>query len=441
MRKHINSETTKYQDELTEVLVLDDKPVVNSFNGITSDAVARAVAGASGEVPQVTESDNGKVLKAIYDEGGPAVEWGDAAPAVTVDQTYNASSTNAQSGTAVAGALSDIKQVPASTSADANKVLTVNSSGVPGWATAQGGGSSYTAGDGIKIANSQISADFSTVQKRLTFGSDFRFVGESKYYVDALANDSKWIPITANVACEFTFPGTAPNSAYGSGIGSTINSLQIVNSSGTVLATLATQSVSIPNQPMNSAMTTNVEIPAGNSGNYLRYHYAYANYMGQTEQGDISLDGSFDTSTPCYFVPYSGTLAVNFPAVPTILVDKANFGQQNQSTGHFYYSWSGRSNQAKYYELTISAVVPSGTAKAVVGFSGGTYVVPVAKAPSVLPSIFTGTGTSVVQFTAKGGNNISFGVNVIYYDASDNVIDSAAWGALAVPTLTVIQMN
>lgn len=56
----------------------------------------------------------------------------------TVDQTYNASSTNAQSGTAVAGAISGINQVPASTSSDADKVLKVNSSGTPEWAA--GGG-------------------------------------------------------------------------------------------------------------------------------------------------------------------------------------------------------------------------------------------------------------------------------------------------------------
>lgn len=64
-----------YQPTLTDKIVLDSVPTVNSLNGVTSDAVARAVAGASGEVPAVTENDNGKVLKAIYDEGGPAVEW------------------------------------------------------------------------------------------------------------------------------------------------------------------------------------------------------------------------------------------------------------------------------------------------------------------------------------------------------------------------------
>lgn len=77
------------QAVLTDSLVLDAVPRVNSMNFVTSDAVARAVAGASGEVPQVTEQDNGKVLKAIYDEGGPAVEWGDASPSLSAGTGIN----------------------------------------------------------------------------------------------------------------------------------------------------------------------------------------------------------------------------------------------------------------------------------------------------------------------------------------------------------------
>lgn len=78
LTKIINDENKSYRPVLTDKLVLDAKPTVNSFNAITSDAVARAVAGASGEVPAVEEGDNGKVLTAIYDEGGAAVEWADA---------------------------------------------------------------------------------------------------------------------------------------------------------------------------------------------------------------------------------------------------------------------------------------------------------------------------------------------------------------------------
>ena len=105
-------------------------------------------------------------------------------PGVTVDQTYSASSANAQSGTAVAGAIAGVKQVPTSTSADKNKVLTVNSSGNPVWensavpaskplvagsnititentndVTISATGSTYTAGDGIGITSGVVSAD------------------------------------------------------------------------------------------------------------------------------------------------------------------------------------------------------------------------------------------------------------------------------------------
>lgn len=110
IKKVINSSTKQFEPVLIDKLVLDAVPTVNSFNSVTSDAVARAVAGASGEVPQVTESDNGKFLKAIYDAGGPAVEWS-TVEVPTVDQTYNALSANAQSGVAVAEAVASVDKV------------------------------------------------------------------------------------------------------------------------------------------------------------------------------------------------------------------------------------------------------------------------------------------------------------------------------------------
>lgn len=109
----------------------------------------------------------------------------------TVDQTYDGTSTNAQSGVAVAEAIADVNQVPASTSSDSGKVLTVNAQGVPGWVTGGGGGGgaqanwteadpsdpSYiqnkpapktlTAGDGISVTESastiNVSADVSAL--------------------------------------------------------------------------------------------------------------------------------------------------------------------------------------------------------------------------------------------------------------------------------------
>ena len=58
---------------------------------------------------------------------------------VIVDQTYDATSTDAQSGVAVAQAVAGVNAVPSSTAADENKVLTVDGNGDPAWAVAQGG--------------------------------------------------------------------------------------------------------------------------------------------------------------------------------------------------------------------------------------------------------------------------------------------------------------
>ena len=57
----------------------------------------------------------------------------------TVDQSYNASSTNAQAGVAVAGAIANVRQVPSTTSSDNGKVLGVtDTSGTLGWVSAGG---------------------------------------------------------------------------------------------------------------------------------------------------------------------------------------------------------------------------------------------------------------------------------------------------------------
>ena len=241
--KVINSEEKQFRPVLVDKVVLDAVPTVNSFNSVTSDGVARAIAGASGEVPVVTENDNGKVLTAVYDAGGPAVEWGEAVtvdqtydatstnaqsgtavaeavggvaavPAVsstddgkvlkasydsvagtgsfswetqttpTVDQVYDASSTNAQSGTAVAGAIAGVNQVPASTSTDANKVLTVDSQGVPGWATpaAPAGGDSdeWWGGDPgtVTLSNKTVRLKFKNLNYDPRNDPDSTFTGK-----------------------------------------------------------------------------------------------------------------------------------------------------------------------------------------------------------------------------------------------------------------------
>lgn len=89
----------------------------------------------SNPVPNYTTSEDGKVLGVVDNSGTAELQW--VAPA-TVDQTYDASSTNAQSGVAVAEAIGGV--LPSITG-QASKVLAVNS-GATGleWVSAGGGG-------------------------------------------------------------------------------------------------------------------------------------------------------------------------------------------------------------------------------------------------------------------------------------------------------------
>lgn len=90
-------------DEVPAVTSSDDGKVLKaSYSGGTG-SYAWSAEPTVDEVPAVTSSDDGKVLKATYSGGTGSYAW---AAAPTVDQTYNSSSTNAQSGVAVASAIS-----------------------------------------------------------------------------------------------------------------------------------------------------------------------------------------------------------------------------------------------------------------------------------------------------------------------------------------------
>ena len=91
-------------DAVSGALTVDEVPVLNSLNPVSSDGVARAVIQAGAELPTRGSSDTGKVLTVKNSDGD--LEW-DAPAMPTVDQTYSASSTNPQSGVAVAGAIAD----------------------------------------------------------------------------------------------------------------------------------------------------------------------------------------------------------------------------------------------------------------------------------------------------------------------------------------------
>lgn len=116
-------------------------------------------------VPSATSGDAGKVLT-VDAQGNPG--W--VTPSsVTVDQTYNASSTNAQSGVAVAEAIAaipapSVDEVPDVTSSDDGKVLKATYSGGQGsYAWGNDSDTTYTAGNMIAIdANNSNAIGVST---------------------------------------------------------------------------------------------------------------------------------------------------------------------------------------------------------------------------------------------------------------------------------------
>lgn len=58
-------------------VIIENEIDPDSLNPVTGAAVAKAVASASGEVPVIGNSDNGKVLTAVVDGSDKHVEWGE----------------------------------------------------------------------------------------------------------------------------------------------------------------------------------------------------------------------------------------------------------------------------------------------------------------------------------------------------------------------------
>ena len=108
----------EFEDITTSEVVYDATPQLGSFNPVTSDGVARAISGASGEVPVINPGDDGKVLTAV--------------------------------------------------------------DGAAAWAEAQGG-SSYTAGDGISLFNDKIAVKHDSTISEITAPTTYNTGDDTRY--------------------------------------------------------------------------------------------------------------------------------------------------------------------------------------------------------------------------------------------------------------------
>lgn len=126
---------------------------INS-NPIYADRAEKDAAGNTISTTYATKAELPTVpVTDVEVDGTSVVNQGVAEITMpTVDQTYDASSANAQSGVAIAGELAGIEQVPAVTSSDDGKVLKATYSGGAGtyaWDTETD--TTYSAGNMISI--------------------------------------------------------------------------------------------------------------------------------------------------------------------------------------------------------------------------------------------------------------------------------------------------
>ena len=225
--------------------VVDQTYDASSANAQSGVAVASAISGK-----QDTISDLGTIRSGAA-AGATAVQPGDLATVATtgaysdlsgtptVDQTYSAASTNAQSGVAVAQAVAGVNAVPASTSSDADKVLTVDAQGVPGWANAQ---APISAGNGIDITNNVVSAkvDGTSVS--------FNAQGQLQSAAGTQADWAETDPADPSYIVAKPIPKTL---AAGNGISITENqsTITITNTSTVDQTVLSTTTYSMSNNP------------------------------------------------------------------------------------------------------------------------------------------------------------------------------------------------
>ncbi len=158
-------DTDSGEANVIEAITVNSESTTISSKTVNIPAATASTGGVGGTSGVMTPSDKEKLdglvsnVQADWNAAsGSAAEILNKPTIPSVDQTYDSSSTNAQSGTAVASALSGIADVPTVGSSDDGKVLKASYSGGAGSYSWQpesgGGGTTYTAGNGIAIDQS-----------------------------------------------------------------------------------------------------------------------------------------------------------------------------------------------------------------------------------------------------------------------------------------------
>ena len=161
-------DTDSGEANVIEAITVNSESTTISSKTVNIPAATASTSGVGGTSGVMTPSDKEKLDGLVSNvqsdwnaASGSAAEILNKPTIPSVDQTYDSSSTNAQSGTAVASALSGIAGVPEVGSSDNGKVLKATYSGGAGSYSWQpesggGGGGSYMAGDGIDISAQDV---------------------------------------------------------------------------------------------------------------------------------------------------------------------------------------------------------------------------------------------------------------------------------------------
>ena len=243
-----------------EAITVNSESTTISNKTVNIPAATASTSGAGGNSGVMTPADkeklNGLVSNVQSDwnaASGSAAEILNKPTIPSVDQTYSSSSTNAQSGVAVASAISDIFQVPSVDSGDDGKVLKASYSGGVGsydWATAGGGGEVNVIeaitvnNESTTISNKTVNIPAATASTSGVGGMSGVMSPSDKEKLDGLVSNvqSDWNAASGTAAeilnkptiptVDQTYDGTSTNAQSGTAVALAISGIDEVPSVG-----------------------------------------------------------------------------------------------------------------------------------------------------------------------------------------------------------------